>query len=238
MFPNLIILVCLLASMVTAHAQMPGEQAMKSMSFLLPKLVGSNTNFTALTSVEVTGQDTVSLNVNFALSEGKIKTELDMADMKSTQLPAEMITQLKAAGMNKLISIVRPDKKVIYLVYPNLSAYTEMIIKQEELDAMENPKFEKKDLGKETVDGHPCTKQQLTVTTGGSTQVMTIWYASDLKNFPVKMQTLSSGNTVVMTYKNIQFVKTKADAFEPASGCMKYDMAGFQALLMKKMMGQ
>ncbi|MDB6054636.1 MAG: hypothetical protein JWN25_2159 [Verrucomicrobiales bacterium] len=240
MLTKVTILAALLISMVTVSAQMPGEQAMKSMSFILPKLVGSNTNFTSTTSVQVLegGLETMALTMNFALSDGKIKTDLDMANMKSSSLPPEIAVQLKSTGMDKLVSIVRPDKKVIYLVYPNLSAYTELPIKQEELEAMNSPQIEKKDLGKETVEGHPCTKQQVTVTTGGTTQVITVWNASDLKNFPVKMQAPSGASTVVMTYKNIQFVKTKAEAFDPAPSFMKYDMAGFQALLMKKMMGQ
>jgi len=41
----------------------------------------------------------------------------------------EAAAQMKAMGMDKMIAISRPDKKVTYLVYPGLNAYLEMPLK-------------------------------------------------------------------------------------------------------------
>ena len=51
-------------------------------------------------------------------------------------------------------------------------------------------KVETTEIGKETLDGHPCVKNKYVVTDNeGVKHESTVWNATDLKNFPVKIQT-------------------------------------------------
>ena len=91
----------------------------------------------------------------------------------------------------------------------------------QEASASANPddfKVETTQVGKETVDGHDCVKNQVTVTDkDGNKHVSTVWNASDLKDFPVKIVMNEGGNATTMLYKNISFAKPAASQFDPPS---------------------
>ena len=97
---------------------------------------------------------------------------------------------MKQMGMDKTVNIIRPDKKVTYTVFPGMSAYAETPMSDKQVaDAMDNSKIEKTSLGKETVGGHPCEKNKVTITSdNGEKHVVLVWNALDLKSFPVQMQ--------------------------------------------------
>jgi hypothetical protein len=90
------------------------------------------------------------------------------------------------------------------------------------------------------VDGHDCTKNNATVTDkDGNAHQYTVWNASDLKDFPVKIATTEAGSSVTMSFKDISLTKPAATLFNPPSGYTKYDDAQtmMQTEMMKKMGG-
>ena len=111
-----------------------------------------------------------------------------------------------------------------------------MPMDKEEATALDKePKMEKTVLGKETVDGHPTVKHKVVVTDdSGKKQEMIVWNATDLKDFPIKIETSEDGSKVVMAYKDIKLGKPEASQFEPPKGAKKYGTA--QELIMEKMM--
>lgn len=95
-------------------------------------------------------------------------------------------------------------------------------------------------LGKETVEGHDCVKNKVVVTDKeGAKHESTVWNASDLKSFPVKIVTGEAGHPATILFKNITFTKPAASLFEPPSGFTKYDspQTMMQTEMMKKMGG-
>ena len=148
---------------------------------------------------------------------------------------------MKAMGMDTLISITRPDLKVVYLVYPGLNSYAEMTPQDSSANAAPDDfKVETEKLGSEAVDGHDCVKNKVTVTDKeGKKHISTVWNAGDLKNFPVKIVTADQGNNATMLFKNISFAKPAASNFEPPAGLTKYDsmQTMMQTEMMKKMGG-
>ena len=73
-------------------------------------------------------------------------------------------------------------------------------------------KVETTELGKETVDGHPCVKNKVVVTDKESKQhESTVWNATDLKNFPVKIETGRERRHFDHAFKNISLTKPDAD---------------------------
>ena len=72
-----------------------------------------------------------------------------------------------------------------------LKGYVEMPSQNPEISKPESDfKLEMTELGKETVDGHPCVKSKATVTDkDGKKYESLVWNATDMKNFPVKIET-------------------------------------------------
>src|ERR1043166_2148081 len=78
------------------------------------KLFGNNTACAAKASVRMldrTEKETMSLPMSFSMLDHKIRLELDMNELKSKEITQEMIASFKQMRMEKMINIVRPDKK-------------------------------------------------------------------------------------------------------------------------------
>jgi len=62
-------------------------------------------------------------------------------------------------------------------------------------------------IGKETVDGHSCQVEEVTITApsrGAIPLKMKFWEAEDLQGFPVKIEYLRpGGNNIIVRYKNV-----------------------------------
>jgi hypothetical protein len=208
------------------------------------RLFGENTAYSATLEMQATDSstgDTTSTPGKVAALEGKFRFEMDMAQIKGGHLSPQGAEQMKQMGMDKMVTISRPDKKVTYMVYPNLEAYAEMAIQNSEAAApAADFKLETTQLGKETVDGHPCVKNKVVMTDkDGNKHEYTVWSATDLKNFPVKIAQLEQGNEITMTFKNIALAKPAAALFDPPSDYTKYDSmpAMMQQEMMKRMGG-
>jgi hypothetical protein len=227
---------------LAAQAQIP-NLAQPGMNAAMTKLFGNITGFSAKASVRMLdkeSKETMSMGMNFALLEGKIRLEVDMTQIKSKDLTPEMITPLKQMGMDKMISIVRPDKKATLVIYPALQAYAEIPLSSEDAADLEKSfKIEKSPLGKETLDGHPCEKSKVNVVdTKGGRQEAVVWNATDLKEFPVQMQMNQPEATVVMRYREIQLIRPEPKLFEAPEGYSKYDsMEKLMQSAMLKMIG-
>jgi hypothetical protein len=131
---------------------------------------------------------------------------------------------MKQMGMSKMTTITRRDKNVSYIVYPDMKAYVESPI-HDAVAAPADYKAEVTKLGKETIDGHDCVKNQVVVTgPDGVAMESTVWNATDLKQFPVKIQTKSEkGQPMVMLFKDVKLGMPDASEFEIPADCMKYN---------------
>ncbi len=224
------------------HAQMPGGDS-SPMNAAMLKMLGKNTNFTAVAEVKMADKTQGDTSVNFAIAllDGKMRAEMDMAKMKNKMLGPEMVAQMKQMGMDKNIYIVRPDKKATYLIYPGLKSYVQMPVSEADQKAMaKQPKVATTVLGKEALDGHPCVKNKVVVTDEkGETQDAIVWNATDMKDFPIQIQMKDEESTVTMKFKEVQFAKPDAKQFEPPTGFAKYDnMQQLQQAIMEKMLKQ
>ena len=75
-------------------------------------------------------------------------------------------------------------------------------------------------VGTDTVDGHPCKVEMMTVTpkTGQPTK-MKVWEADDLKGFPVKVEIESSHGPMAVEYKDVSFSEPPASLFTHPANC-------------------
>lgn len=144
-------------------------------------------------------------------------------------------------GMDKMVSISRPDKKTMYLVYPGMQGYVENPLKdQAEVTSPDDFKVETTELAKENVEGHDCVKNKVVVTDkNGKITESTVWNAKDLRKFPVKIETTEQGQKAIMHFKEVSFTKPAASVFEVPAGMTKHAsmQAMMQEVMMKKMGG-
>jgi hypothetical protein len=95
--------------------------------------------------------------------------------------------------------------------------------------------IEKTALGKETVEGHPTQKTKVVMTPKtGERKEAVVWYATDLKEFPIKMQMNEGGTTMVMTHRAIKLERPAAKDFDAPDGFAKH--ASIEQLMQAEVM--
>ena len=158
--------------------------------------------------------------MEFAVLDSKVRLDIDLAQVQSKDFSPTMLATLKQAGLDRMISVFRPDKKATYLIYPGVQSYQELALAKEEAEAFEKGlKPEKTALGKETIDGHACVKHKVLVKSGkGPVLEALTWNATDLKDFPLQIEMKEKGNNVRMRFTQVRFVKPEAKQFEIPAG--------------------
>jgi hypothetical protein len=192
-------------------------------------------------ALESKSQGTMSMTCTMDFAEKKVRTEMDLTKIKSAQMPPEAMEQVKAMGMARMCNIIYPEKKEMYMIYPDLKAYAKMPIPgapDVKADAAVQPKVT--DIGAETIEGHACIKRKVEVTLANKTQVFTIWAAKDLKEFPIKVDMNQGDSHIVMIYHNVKLDTPPASRFELPAGFNAYTSMQqmMQAEMMKRMSSQ
>lgn len=208
----------------------------------MAKLFGEHTGFSATIEMQTKvakKPEPVVMPGKLSFLEGKSRFELDMTQTKGTGMRPEQAGQMKAMGMGEMVMISRPDKKLSYLAYPGLQSHVEMPL-QEADAAVTGAKYkvETTEVGKETVDGHSCVKNKVLVTDEqGRKLESTVWNASDLKGFPVKIESVQNSTPVTMIFRDIKLSKPDASLFEAPANSTKYTdmMTMMREGMMKKM---
>lgn len=206
-----------------AFAQVPGTGAPAGINAAFVKLFGKVSAFTAKVDTQVTDpyqREVVRMPMEFAVLDSKVRLEIDMAQIQSKDFTATMLATLKQAGLDRMTTVFRPDKKATHLIYPGVQSYQELPQAKEEAEAFEKGlSLEKTVLGKETIDGHACVKHKVIVKSGkGPVLEAVTWNATDLKDFPLQIEMKEKGNNVRMRFAQVRFVKPDAKQFEIPAG--------------------
>jgi hypothetical protein len=143
---------------------------------------------------------------------------------KDTKIRMERNTQ-----GDKSINIIRPDKKVIWMLTVDNKTYMEIPLDMSKQDILSklyhdpNIKTYKEFIAHEIVDKHPAKKYHLTITTDGKKEKSGyIWEATDLGNIPVKYE--SEDKNITTVWKNIKRGGVDDSVFELPAGYKKMDM--------------
>ena len=228
---------CLLALALPQTAPAAGRAGGPQFNEAMMKLFGDNKNFSA--EIEGSSNDPQAQGM---LMVGKLCVASGMARAEFTFAVAKggdqtMIAQMKAMGMDRMVSIVRPDRKMTYLLYPGLNSYVEMPDQESAAQDAKKPGDSIKitEVGKETVDGHSCIKNKITITMDdGTTSDSLVWNATDLHNFPVRIQSTDGGVTMTMNFRNVSFNKPDSSLFELPAGFTRYE--NMQTMMQTEMM--
>lgn len=169
---------------------------------------------------------------NFTATVTTLGIEMPMAKMGSK-------SRVENPAMNGVITIVLGDVKKTIMMNPATKTYFENSMEnRERMPTIHDPElvFEKKKVGKETIDDHPCIKYDAVYYRKAKPDEKykaTIWEAQDLKGFPIQTEVVApanpqhpgSGGTMVMKYKDIKLGAATASMFEVPSDYTKVDSA-------------
>jgi hypothetical protein len=187
----------------------------------LSKLFGDNQTFSADLEMQVSDKSGKPMTMPGKLSFDTGKSRFEIST-------------------NQMVTIARPDKKIAYLVYPGLRSYAEIPLSNaDSAPTKRDYKMEITEIGADIVDGHPCVKNKYIVTDNdGVKHESTVWNATDLKKFPVKIETVEQGDNVSMLFQNVSLAKPAASLFDPPADFKKYDTAQqMQQEMMKRLGG-
>jgi len=159
------------------------------------------------------------------------------ADMETTSAQGSFTSKIyfkdgkmrmEGAQGHKSINIIRPDKKVIWMLMVDSKTYMEIPLDMSKEDIQSklrdpNIKTDKEFIANEVVDKHPAKKYHLTITTDGKKEKSGyIWEASDLNNFTVKYQ--SEDKKITTIWKNIKTGGVTDSVFELPAGYTKINV--------------
>jgi len=202
---------------VTALAQVGGG----GFDSTLDQLFEKTPVFTATLQTAMTGPNgSMSASTRMYYDHGNSRSEMNMADVSGSTLPPNALKQAQAMGLDKVVTIAPSSKTNIFMIYPNLRAY----ISNPTLSGAQSPgNLKVTKIGSETVDGHPCVKNQVVLNLGGQPHQFTVWNASDLQNFPIQINITDQGTSATMIFRNISFAGVSTSQFQPPSSYKRYD---------------
>lgn len=219
---------------------LPGLGGSSQLSFA--KLFGEHKAFTADSTIETIGgsqESGMTLPAKITFLEGKSRMDVDLSRSKGPQLPAGMAEQLKTMGMGEMTLLSEEGTNATFLVYPGLKAYLAMTIPDAKTPDMNKIKMESTKLGEETIESHPTVKNKVLLTNpDGKQNNATVWNATDLKNFPIRIETGDKTNQVRMSFRNVKFDRPNAQQFEPPANFSRHE--NIQSLMgeaMKRLLG-
>jgi hypothetical protein len=244
------IILCGIFSILPLYAQlgrpsgMGGPPPGLGLSGFTAKLFGDNATFSANLEMQTSsggGSEIMTMPGKMFFDQGKSRFEMNLTELKGGKMSPEAAAQMKGIGMDKMIMISRPDKKVGYQVYPGMQAYVESPLPESEATGQASDfSIEVTELGKETVDGHPCIKNKTVVTDKeGTKHESLVWNATDLKKFPIKIEHTEDNTKVTMFFRDVNLSKPSADVFDPPTDATKYDslQSMMQQVMMKRFSG-
>lgn len=165
---------------------------------------------------------------NFTATMVSQGMEMPMARMGSK-------SRVENPGMKGVVTIALGDAKKTIMMNTATKMYSEQSTQErDQMPTMYDSDivFDKKKVGNETIDGHPCVKYDSVYYRKSKPEEKhkaTIWEAQDLKDFPIQMEITvpsnpkypGSGGKMVMKYKNVKLGAATASMFEVPSGYKK-----------------
>ena len=184
------------------------------------------------------GGEGMKLPFGVAMADGKMRWELNLANVKSAELSPEVIASIKEMGMDQMFFIYLPGKPLT-LALPGMKSYVEMPLPKPEgvqqQAAEKIGRLEKKEIGRETIAGQPTVKYAVKVP--GDDGTATVWQATNLQNLPVKIAITKDQQTYQLQLSNIRLGQPDAAYFTvPAGFAKQADLtAVIQAAAMKSL---
>ena len=172
------------------------------------------------------GEILVSVSgVSFTVHDRSVRIDVDMSETAGARMPEGMAASVKRMGLNRVSAIIVPREKAMRVVYPGLQAYLQLPLSREDLAGIENGvRKEAVDLEIDPVDGYHCRKRRITMTDGrGGIRHATVWNASNLDGFPLRMEIPRENETMVLHFQDVKLGGQQVEQFQPPPDYQRYD---------------
>jgi hypothetical protein len=192
---------------------------------LLKQLLGPAAAFTAsavLTGVSSNDEDSFVMEVDYVVLQRRLRTETDLTKLRGAHACDNAQDRLREVGMDQIITIIDPELKRSYTVYPRAQAYVDSPIDwRERLKELSD--IQKTELGRETVAGHPCIKSRVLATDqmGNESEVL-VWEASDLNRFPIQLRFEVPQGAFTMLFHDVRLTPPDIAMFQPPAEFYRY----------------
>lgn len=195
----------------------------------LSEFLSDSRSFVARMEVQVPGEPgerSATLPFTIVMDEGQMRLDLKLVEISSDLMPSEFLTPLKQAGWERVMLLYHP-KATTRLVVPAEKAYVEFPRSTNGPTKMENEAaqklggMEKKLLGIESIDGHPCRKYRLTGKGGQQVEEAYVWEATDLNTLPIKFSVKSEGRFYHFQLRQVKLGKPDSRLFTLPAGYRK-----------------
>jgi len=170
----------------------------------------------------------------------------DFPDFSATQVlesrKADMSLKVYRSGTSvridrspALSTLYIPAEKEVYnlTTYPDRSHQC-VAMKPEQakmlpspLELLEGPELKRTDAGTETVEGHPCRIEDVTVTRLDGKKIESrVWRAQDLQGVPVKIESHVGEFTLTAVYRDIKLGSPDPGLFTIPEKCTPFEKMG------------
>lgn len=221
-----VVAVSLLGFTLHLPAQIPGGQTGFNPALL--QLFGSHKAFTGTTDLRMTdrmNKELVRMPMQMQFLDGKVRAEVNLKQITASAMGEEGLAMFKQAGMEQVVSILRPDRKVSIVAFAPAKVFTQEPMTPEDVAGFAL-KYEVKltELGRETINNHPCIKNQVTVSNSRGERIQgTVWNATDLKQFPVKILLPEGDSIIEMSFRDVKLQKPDSTVFEAPAGFTRFE---------------
>lgn len=206
----------------------------------LTKLFGANTNFSAKAELRVLGKnqkEKIFTPLEVSVLERKLRVQIETANVRNVALPPDAADGMKQLGLDRVINLVRPDRRVNYIVFPTLKSFIKTPFTTNDTVAFNGPaRMQRTPTGKETIDGRQCLKQKVLLTDAqGGRSEFTVWEAASLQNFPVQIATRDRDDTVLLRFRQVKLARPESKDFEPPANFSEHkDVHAFMTSVLER----
>jgi hypothetical protein len=154
-------------------------------------------------------------SATMVMSGAPIGGHAPQGDMKIYRLNDKMRTDIGSMGY----SITDLTQHNTYMVMGQ-GMCMQMTPRGQQNPFAEQGSVERSPAGSDTINGHSCKVENVTVTPqNGTPTKMKVWLADDLQAFPVKVEIESSRGPVTVQYKDVSFDAPAAALFTHPDNC-------------------
>lgn len=213
---------------VGVWAQAPGLPGggMGGYNAVVGKLFHDIPAFTALVDTALTNSEDksrISVPMRMMKREERIRIEVDFVKLRGSGVDLQGLSALQNIGMARMNSLIVPSEKAMHVLFPEVKFAAKVPMAESELPTA-NYKVSKKALGKDTVNGQACVRQQVTLTdAAGKRTEATVWEATALNQFPLRIAFKTEDSSVMMTFSQVNLTAPGEDQFSIPAGYRSFE---------------
>jgi hypothetical protein len=213
----------------TARAQAPGMPGNIGFNAAVARLFGDIPAFSATVETVLTNRSErsrLTVPMRMLKLQDRFRIEVDFVKMKGSGVAFTGLGAMQNIGMARMVSLVLPEEKGMIVMFPDIRFYARVPLSEADLPSG-GFKLNKRQAGRETVNGQACIRQQVTITgTGGEKTEATTWEAPALSHFPVRMLFRPGGDSMMMNFSEVRLAAPAADQFKVPADYKAFNSIG------------